>query len=100
MAIKVKLRTKPISGNRQSLYLDFYPPIPHPETGALTRREFLNLFLVDEIEHETLNYVDGNGKPQKKIVPVMDKKGKPKKIKLKLTEKQHNKENVEIKHTQ
>jgi len=33
MATKVKLRQKPISGNRQSLYLDFYPAIPHPETG-------------------------------------------------------------------
>lgn len=33
MAIKVKLREKKITGNRQSLYLDFYPAIPHPETG-------------------------------------------------------------------
>ena len=45
MATKVKLRQKPISGNRQSLYLDFYPAIPHPETGAPTRREFLGLYL-------------------------------------------------------
>lgn len=29
--IKVKLRQKPISDQRHSLYLDFYPPIPHPE---------------------------------------------------------------------
>ena len=48
MAIKVKLRHKPISGNRQSLYLDFYPAIPHPETGELTRREFLGLYLFDK----------------------------------------------------
>ena len=47
MAIKVKLRQKAISGNRQSLYLDFYPPIPHPETGQPTRREFLGLYLMD-----------------------------------------------------
>lgn len=47
MAIKVKLRQKAISGNRQSLYLDFYPPIPHPETGKPTRREFLGLYLTD-----------------------------------------------------
>ena len=33
MAIKVKLRKKSISGKRQSLYLDFYPAIPHPKTG-------------------------------------------------------------------
>lgn len=48
MAIKVKLRQKAISGNRQSLYLDFYPAIPHPETGAPTRREFLGLYLNDK----------------------------------------------------
>lgn len=46
--IKVKLRQKAISGNRQSLYLDFYPAIPHPETGAPTRREFLGLYLMDK----------------------------------------------------
>jgi len=28
-----------------SLYLDFYPPIPHPETGEPTRREFLGLYV-------------------------------------------------------
>jgi len=48
MAIKVKLREKTISGNRQSLYLDFYPPIPHPETGEPTRREFLGMYLFDK----------------------------------------------------
>jgi integrase len=48
MAIKVKLRQKLISGNRQSLYLDFYPAIPHPETGEPTRREFLGLYLFDK----------------------------------------------------
>jgi len=45
MATKVKLRKKPISGNRESLYLDFYPPIPHPETGEPTRREFLGMYV-------------------------------------------------------
>lgn len=48
MAIKVKLRQKAISANRQSLYLDFYPAIPHPETGEPTRREFLGLYLFDK----------------------------------------------------
>ncbi|HUW92216.1 MAG TPA: phage integrase SAM-like domain-containing protein, partial [Bacteroidales bacterium] len=47
MTTKVKLRRKAISGNRQSLYLDFYPPIPHPETGEPTRRDFLGLYLFD-----------------------------------------------------
>ena len=45
MATKVKLRKKPISGNRESYYLDFYPPIPHPETGEPTRRQFLGMYL-------------------------------------------------------
>ncbi len=47
MAIKVKLRQKAISGKRHSLYLDFYPAIPHPKTGVLTRREFLGKYLKD-----------------------------------------------------
>jgi len=48
MGIKVKLRQKAISGDRQSLYLDFYPAIPHAETGEPTRREFLGLYLYDK----------------------------------------------------
>lgn len=48
MAISVKLRKKPISEGRQSLYLDFYPPIPNLETGKLTRREFLGMYLFDK----------------------------------------------------
>lgn len=51
MAIKVKLREKKISGNRQSLYLDFYPAIPHPETGEPTRREFLKMYLFDKAKN-------------------------------------------------
>jgi integrase len=48
MSIKVKLRRKAISGNRQSLYLDFYPAIPHPETGEPTRREFLGFYIFEK----------------------------------------------------
>ena len=51
MATKVKLREKVISGNRKSLYLDFYPAIPHPETGEPTRREFLGLYLFDKAKN-------------------------------------------------
>jgi integrase len=51
MAIKVKLREKIISGNRQSLYLDFYPAIPHPKTGKPTRREFLGMYLFDKTKN-------------------------------------------------
>ena len=42
---KVHLREKNISKGRKSLYLDFYPAIPHPDTGKLTRREFLGLYV-------------------------------------------------------
>ena len=42
---KVTLRSKEISKNREALYLDFYPPIPNPETGKPTRREFLKLHI-------------------------------------------------------
>lgn len=45
MAIKVKLLQKKISGGRKSLYLDFYPAIPKPDTGELTRREFLGKYI-------------------------------------------------------
>ncbi len=51
MAIKVTLRQKPISGNRKSLYLDFYPPIPHPKTGEPTRRKFLGLYIFEKSKH-------------------------------------------------
>lgn len=44
--IKVTLRQKAIAkGKKQSLYLDFYPAIPHPTTGKPTRREFLKLYI-------------------------------------------------------
>jgi len=76
MAIKVKLRQKAISGNRQSLYLDFYPAIPHPETGEPTRREFLNMYLFNEVEK--------------------DKTGRLKKVKLTPIDKQHNVETMQI----
>jgi hypothetical protein len=55
MTIKVTLRQKKISGNRQSLYLDFYPAIPHPETGEPTRREFLGLYLFDKAKNPLIN---------------------------------------------
>ena len=48
MATKVSLRQKKISKGRKSLYLDFYPSIPHPETGEPTRREFLGLYVLEK----------------------------------------------------
>lgn len=43
--MKATLRKKKIKDDKESLYLDFYPPILHPGTGRPTRREFLKLFI-------------------------------------------------------
>ncbi len=43
----VTLRQKKLSGNKISLYLDFYPPIINPKTGKETRREFLKIYLYE-----------------------------------------------------
>ncbi len=51
MVTKVKLRSKPISGNRKSLYLDFYPPIDNPISNKKTRREFLGLYVFKKINN-------------------------------------------------
>jgi len=96
MATKVKLRQKAISGNRQSLYLDFYPAIPHPETGKPTRREFLGMYLFDEIEHSLQKYVNKFGKEAEAIFPVLDKNENPKKVKLNPIDKQYNKETLQL----
>jgi hypothetical protein len=46
--MKVFLREKKLSKGRRSLYLDFYPPIPHPETRKPTRREHLKLYIYEK----------------------------------------------------
>jgi len=51
MAIKVSLREKKISKGRKSLYLDFYPAIPHPTNGKDTRREFLGLYIFEKTKN-------------------------------------------------
>ena len=96
MATKVKLRSKQIAGNRQSLYLDFYPPIKHPVSGELTRREFLRLIVSNEIEHEEQKYLAENGKLRTRIVPVLDKRGERKRIKLTPVDKNHNRETWQL----
>ena len=71
MATKVKLRKKKISKGRESLYLDFYPPIPHFETGEPTRREFLGLYTfekpkLNEKQHNTDTLLIGESIRQKR----------------------------------
>lgn len=53
-SIKAKLRSKAITENRRSLYLDFYPAILNPETGRMSRREFLGLY----VHEKTSNPID------------------------------------------
>ena len=89
---KVKLRTKQISGGKNSLYLDFYPPILHPETGKQTRREHLNLFVFCETEVNEERYFNDSGNQAIRFTPVLDRNGKEKKVKLSELDKQHNKE--------
>ena len=43
--IKVTLREKPLKSDKNSLYLDYYPPIVNSTTGEKTRREFLNMHI-------------------------------------------------------
>ena len=50
--MKVTLRKKPITEGRHSLSLDYYPPFLHPQTGKLTRREFLRIYLFDKPKTE------------------------------------------------
>jgi len=45
---KVTIRKKAVTKGRSALYLDYYPPLPHPDTGKLTRREFLRIYLFDK----------------------------------------------------
>jgi integrase len=70
MNIKVKLREKKISGNRQSLYLDFYPAIPHPETGEPTRREFLKLYLFGQLDKDSKKEYKLDAKSNRKLHPL------------------------------
>lgn len=48
MTVKVTLRQKAITKNRQSLYLDFYPAIKDSHSGVLTRREFLGMYIYNK----------------------------------------------------
>jgi integrase len=94
--MKVTLRTKPISKGRQALYLDFYPPIINPQNGKLTRRQFLELYIHNEIEFEEVIYLNEKGDAMKKLCPILDKYKKPKKLRLSPIEKEHNKKTLSL----
>ena len=52
--MRVTLRKRLLKTGRISLYLDHYPPIIHPESGKITRWEYLDMYLYnpprDEME--------------------------------------------------
>jgi integrase len=45
MVSKVTLRRKPITRGRESLYLEFYPPIRNQETMKMTYKEYLGIYI-------------------------------------------------------
>ena len=45
MASNVTLRRRAIRNEKESLYLDFYPPVRNPETMQMTRREYLGIYI-------------------------------------------------------
>jgi hypothetical protein len=49
---KVFLREKKLKNNKRGLYLDFYPPILHPDTQKKTRREHLGLYIYERPKTE------------------------------------------------
>ena len=42
-AVKVSLRFRMLKSGKETLYLDFYPPIQDSETGQPSRREYLGM---------------------------------------------------------
>lgn len=72
--MKIKLRSKPITNGRLSLYLDIYPPIFNPISGKKSRREFLNLYTYaepktsEEKEHNKNALLEANNVLQSKVL--------------------------------
>lgn len=44
---KVTLRRKKIGKGRIALYLDIYPPVPNLDTGSLTRKHYLRIYIFE-----------------------------------------------------
>ncbi|MCZ6593813.1 MAG: hypothetical protein O6943_02740 [Bacteroidetes bacterium] len=96
MTVKITLRGKHISKGRKSLYLDFWPAIVNKKNGKPTRREFLGLYITDDIQTKDVVSIDNNGKKYLKVVPSVDIKGTQKKRTLSPIEKKDNKETLAI----
>lgn len=52
MATKVRLRRKSITDGRDSLYLDYYPPIRCKSTMKLVHKEYLGIYIYQEPKNE------------------------------------------------
>lgn len=52
MGTKVTLRRRPITQARESLYLDFYPPIRSKSTMKLVHKEYLGIYIFQEPQNE------------------------------------------------
>ncbi|NTW17705.1 MAG: tyrosine-type recombinase/integrase [Syntrophaceae bacterium] len=44
--MKATLRKRPAANGRQALYLDIYPPAPHPVSGRMTRKHALGISVI------------------------------------------------------
>lgn len=96
MATKVKVRTKPINGGMDTVYLDFYPAIKHPDTGKPTRREFLGLFVYSTEQREVDPATKGTAKERITTKAILDENGLPKRKKLTDLQKRHNTETLAV----
>ena len=76
----VHLRKKKIANGKQSLFLDFYPPIKG-SNGKLTRREYLNRYIYETTKtpeeklhnKEMMNFAEGvKNKREKEILNEQD----------------------------
>ena len=52
MASNVTLRKRELKNDKESLYLDFYPPIRNPETMQMSRREYLGIYIYKRAKNE------------------------------------------------
>ena len=51
--MKATLRKRTASGGKQALFLDIYPPAPHPSTGRLTRKYALGMSIHEKPRTES-----------------------------------------------
>lgn len=93
---KVTLRGKRITGNRLSLFLDFYPGITDPRSGKRVRREFLNMTVFSTEKYQEKREITEGGNRTIIFEPDLGSNGKPKPIRLKPQEKLHNEKMYEL----